>query len=55
VQNHLGIAVGPEMESLRFQLSTNLAMVENLPIEYDNDIFVRAEEGLVAGFEIEDA
>jgi hypothetical protein len=55
MQNNLSVAVGAETKALCFQLSANLPMVENFPVENNDYIFIGAEERLVACFEIKDA
>jgi hypothetical protein len=55
VQNDLSVTEGSEAEALGFQFSANLPVVEDLTVEDDNHILVRAEQGLVAGREVKDA
>ena len=43
MQNDFGIAARLELESLSFQLRTDLVVIENLAVENDNNIPVRAE------------
>jgi len=45
--------VGSETESFRFESRTNLSVIEDLTVENDHNITVRAEERLIATFQIE--
>jgi hypothetical protein len=45
--------VGSETESFRFESRTNLSVIEDLTVENDHNIAVRAEERLIAAFQIE--
>jgi hypothetical protein len=55
VEDDLGIAASLEAKSLRFQLSAQFGVIENLTVEDNDNIAVRTKQRLVTALQIENA
>jgi len=54
VEQHLGIAVGPELTAVGLQSIPELAIVVNLAVEHDLERAVGAAHRLLSGLQIDD-
>lgn len=55
MEDYLGIAAGLKYKPFRLQLGAQFRAIENLTIENNNNIAIRAEKWLISTLEIDDA